>query len=312
MINLFYLLVMLLLAPMISAQEMTTGQQWIEKMQQSMKSLNYQGTVIFFKNNQLDSMKYSHAMNQGLEQEHLESLNSPMREIIRNTDVVSCLYKDNHRIEINHHPSNQSFILDLPPNLSQQKTDYQFTITEQAIIAKRDAQAILIKPNDYFRYARKIWIDKHHFLPLKTEVYSPSGIMLEQVMFTDLNIRAQLTLPNMDLKHAKTIEHIHQSRLQDFKHANFKLNNIPSGFKEILFIQMKMHGSVDHLLLSDGFSSLSIYQEQHAETISMNIHSLGSMNSLVKKIGGYQFVLIGSVPIKTIQFIAQGIQLKKP
>ncbi len=312
MFKIFIFLFIVSLTPVIHAQEAATGQLWLSKMQQAMKSLNYQGTVIFFKNNQLDSMKYSHAIHQNIEQEHLHSLNSPMREIIRNKDVVSCLYKDKKRIEINHHPRNQSFILDLPPDLSQKNTDYQFEVTEQAIIAKRDTQTILIKPNDYFRYARKIWIDKQHFLPLKTEVYSPSGAMIEQVMFTDLNILPQLKLPKLDLNTPKTIKHIHQSSARNFIQANFRLNNRPSGFKEALFIQMKMHGSVDHLLLSDGFSSVSIYQEQQAETISMDIKSLGSMNSVVKKIGNYQFVIIGSVPLKTIQFIAEGIQLKKP
>ncbi len=309
---LFLFLFIVSLTPIIHAKEIATGQLWLSKMQQAMKSLNYQGTVIFFKNNQLDSMKYSHAVHEGLEQEHLHSLNSPMREIIRNTNVVSCLYKDKKRIEINHHPSNQSFILDLPPNLSQQNANYHFEITQQAIIAKRKAQVIVIKPNDHFRYTRKIWIDKQHFLPLKTEVYSPSGSMIEQVMFTDLNVLAQLKLPTLNLNTSKTINHIHQSNARNFTQANFSLNNLPSGFNEILFIQMKMHGSVDHLLLSDGFSSVSIYQEQHSEAIAMDIKALGSMNSVVRKIGGYQFVIIGSVPLKTIQFIAQGIQLKTP
>jgi Negative regulator of sigma E activity len=53
----FFLPVLCVLA---DEQELN-AEQWLEKMSQSMKTLNYQGTVAFFKNGRLDTMKYSHS-----------------------------------------------------------------------------------------------------------------------------------------------------------------------------------------------------------------------------------------------------------
>lgn len=314
--NSFLWLTILLVSSVGAAEKPSTGLQWLTQMQQSMKSLNYQGTVVFLKNNKLDSMKYFHAINKGVEQEHLLSLNSPMREVLRSAGNVSCLFKESKQLEINHHPSNRSFIIDLPENFSQQSDYYDFELAEQAKIAMLATQAITIKPKDDFRYARKIWIEKKHFLPLKSEVYNRSGHIIEQIMFTKLRIKNRLPFAKINLKSADvSINHIHQSNSQTMDKAAFIIDNIPQGFKEIFFIQMQMHNSkqsVEHLLLSDGFSSVSVYQEARDETIPINIQLLGTVNYLVKKTAQFQFVVMGDVPVKTIQFIADGIHLKTP
>ena len=314
MLNRFLLLLILSVNNVLATDTTTNSLHWLTQMQASIKTLNYQGTVVFLKNNTLDSMKYFHAANEGIEQEHLLSLNSPVREILRNADNVSCLFKDLKKIEINHLPTHRSFIINLPKNFNKQTAYYDFELGEQAQVAMLPTQVILVKPKDEFRYARKIWIDKHHKLPLKTEVYDPSGVIIEQVMFTELKVKKSLPFASLNLNAAHLkIKHIHQADLQALEKAIFTVNNVPQGFKEVFFIQMQMHGSkqsVEHLLLSDGFSSVSIYQETQDKTIPLEIQSAGSVNSLVKRIGNFQFVVMGDVPVKTIQFIVDGISLK--
>jgi sigma-E factor negative regulatory protein RseB len=283
-------------------------------MQQAMKSLNYQGTLAFLKNNKLDTMKYSHAVNNKVEQEYLLSLNSPMREVLRHEGNVSCIFKDSKSIEINHRPSGRSFIVDLPENFNQQSAAYDFILAGQQEVAMISTQIINIKPKDDFRYTRKIWIGLQHFLPLKIEVYNLTGAIIEQVMFTELSIEKKLPLIKMDMNYdSLKVKHIHQSSLQKMKKADFLLNNLPKGFKKVFFVQMQMHGSkksVEHLLLSDGFSSVSIYQETQDGSIPEGIQSAGTIHSLVKTIENFQFVIMGDVPVKTIQFIADGIKFK--
>ncbi|NOQ36274.1 MAG: outer membrane lipoprotein-sorting protein [Methylococcaceae bacterium] len=283
-------------------------------MQQAMKSLNYQGTVAFLRNNKLDTMKYSHAVDKEVEQEHLLSLNSPMREVLRHAGNVSCVFKDSKSVEINHRPSGRSFIVDLPENFTEQAAVYDFEIAEQQEVAMLPAQIINIKPKDDYRYARKIWIEQQNFLPLKIEAYDITGAIIEQVMFTELSIEKKLPFAKVDIKSEDLkVKHIHQSSLQAMEKADFVLNNLPQGFKEVFFVEMTMHGSqqsVEHLLLSDGFSSVSIYQEARSEKNPKGIQSAGTVHSLVKIVGSFQFVLMGDVPVKTIQFISDGIKLK--
>jgi sigma-E factor negative regulatory protein RseB len=269
----------------------TLNYQWLEKMSLSMKTLNYQGTVAFFKNGRLDTMKYFHATDNGQEQERLLSLNSPMREVV-----------------------SQSFIVDLPVEFSASSINYHFSLGDEESVAMLPTRVISIQAKDKYRYDRNIWIDKQYFLPLKMEVYDLSGGTLEQVVFTDLKVAKKSEFVNTNIKLENTkIEHIHQLESSSFNEADFVLENIPSGFQTVFFIRMEMDGSaqtVDHLLLSDGFSSISVYREAKADDIQQGMQTLGSVNSFSLVIDDFQITALGEVPAQTVQFIAQGVKLR--
>ena len=290
------------------------AQQWLEKMSLSMKTLNYQGTVAFFKNGRLDTMKYFHTTDNGLEQERLLALNSPMREVIREAGKVSCVFKNSQKIVVNHHPVSQSFIVDLPVEFSAASINYHFSLRDEESVAMLPTRVISIQAKDKYRYDRKIWIDKQYFLPLKMEVYDLSGETLEQVVFTDLKVENQPEIVNVNNKLGQTkVKDIHQSESSSFDEADFVLENIPSGFQAVFFIRMKMDDSTqsaDHLLLSDGFSSVSVYREAKADDVQLGLQTLGSVNSFSLVIDDFQITALGEVPAQTVQFIAQGVKLR--
>ena len=290
------------------------AQQWLEKMSLSMKTLNYQGTVAFFKNGRLDTMKYFHAIDSGLEQERLLSLNSPMREVIREAGKVSCVFKNSQKIVVNHHPVSQSFIVDLPIEFSAASINYNFSLREEESVAMLPTRVISVQSKDKYRYDRKIWISKQYFLPLKMEVYDLSGDTLEQVVFTDLKVENQPEFVSSSNKFEDTrVTDIHQSESSSFDKADFVLENIPSGFQAVFFIRMKMGGltqSADHLLLSDGISSISVYREEKADDVQLGLQTLGSVNSFSLVIDDFQITALGEVPAQTVQFIAQGVKLR--
>ncbi len=279
-----------------------------------MKTLNYQGTVAFFKNGRLDTMKYFHTTDNGQEQERLLALNSPMREVIREAGTVSCVFKDSQKIVVNHRPVSQSFIVDLPVEFSTASVHYHFSLSNEESVAMLPTRVVTIQANDKYRYSRKVWIDKQYFLPLKMEVYDLSGGILEQVVFTDLKVgnKFEFVKANNELENT-SIKHIHQLESSSFDEADFVLENIPSGFQTVFFIRMERDDSaqaVDHLLLSDGFSSISVYREAKAGDIQLGLQTLGSVNSFSRVIDNFQITVLGEVPAQTVQFIAQGVKFR--
>jgi len=250
-----------------------SGQQWLEKMSHAMETYDYHGTVTFFKSGRLDTMKYFHANNEGLEQERLLSLNSPMREVIREGGKVSCVFKNSKKVVVNHRPVSGSFIVDLPTDFSASSSVYQFTLQGEESVAMLSTRVISIEAKDPYRYSRKIWIDKQFFLPLKIEVYDLSGARLEQVVFTDLQVVNDLDFVGAESNVEITnIKHIHQEESSAVEVADFVLENVPAGFQTKFFTRMNRTNSehaVDHLLLSDGFSSISIYREPKEENSSI-------------------------------------------
>lgn len=291
-----------------------TAQQWLESMNHAMKTLNYQGTVIFMKNGQLDTMKYRHSIDGGIEQERLSTLNSPLREVTRKSSEVSCLFKETGQKVVNHHPIDSSFIVNLPQDIVNLDKLYSLSIAERESVAMLPAQIIEIQPRDQLRYARKIWVETQHFLPLKVEAYNFDGSVLEQVVFTDLKVDGTNEANPGDIDENKlSVKHIHASQAEPFENAPFMLKNWPAGFKTIFFIRNSMQQAqkaIDHLLISDGFSSVSVYLEPKEAEGMQGLHTLGSVNSFSRVIDDFQITVLGEVPAKTVEFVATGVALR--
>lgn len=290
------------------------ARQALTKMTHAMRILNYQGTVAFLRNGKLETMKYFHAAEEGIEQERLLSLNSPLREIIRDADKVSCLFKSTQQVVVDHRPVGRSFLVDLPQNLDELGAIYDFEIVGEENVAMLPAYVVAIQPKDDFRYVRKIWIEQQQFLPLKVAVYDLSDTILEQVVFTDLQVKE--ALPFVEVKFGEpsgAVKHIHQLQPQASDKAAFVINSLPSGFQEIFFTRRPMHNSnqpVDHLLLSDGFAAVSIYMENKNTTMQQGLQAVGAINSYSRTIDDWQLTVMGEVPAKTVKFIAEGIRLR--
>jgi sigma-E factor negative regulatory protein RseB len=186
------LLFAILLAAMATAsagESPLTAKQILQKTVKAMAVSSYQGTVIFLKNDQLEAMKYSHSNEKNKEQERLVSLNSPLREIVRNSDEVSCSFKSTQHIIVDHRPYEHSFIVDVPRNLDAMDASYNFEVVGEEDIAMMPSYVITVQPKDDLRYVRKIWVAKEHFLPMKVVVYDLSGVALEQVVFTEMQVK---------------------------------------------------------------------------------------------------------------------------
>lgn len=291
-----------------------SAQQWLEKMQAAMRTLNYQGTVVFIKNGQLDTMKYQHSLVNGLEQERLFSLNSPLREITRKSNEVSCLFKETHEKVINHHPIDSSFIINFPQTIDAINQNYLLGLDGEESVAMQTAQIVSIKPKDQLRYARKVWIAQQNFLPLKVETYHSDGSVLEQVVFTNLQIENNsLKQDQLSDEQAVHVKHLHATQAEPYEKAPFVLKNWPNGFETVFFIPnslQKNQKPVDHLLISDGFASVSIYLEPKSGQGINGLHALGLVNSVSRVMGNFQVTVLGEVPANTVELIAAGITLR--
>ena len=280
-----------------------------------MDVLNYQGTVVFFKNGKLEPMQYVHAAKNGDQQERLLSLNSPLREIIRDAGQVSCLFKETQQRLVDYRPPfERSFLVDVPKNPDDMGASYRFEIVGEEDVAMLPSYVVAIQPKDKARYPRRIWVEKQQFLPLKTVLYDNSGVLLEQVVFTGIEVKDELPFVDIKLLDITNPAHdIHQFHPQTSDQADFVVTRLPKGFREFFFTRKPMHNAdqpVDHLFLSDGFTSVSIYMEDKSAALQPGLQSIGAVNSFSRTINNYQLTVMGEVPAQTVEFIAEGIKLR--
>ena len=290
------------------------AQQILMQMRKAMSTLNYQGTVIFSKVGSIEPMKYFHASQNGVEQEYLLSLNSPMREIIRNSNEVIFLFKETHQLVVKSRNFEQSFLIDMPNDLQELESVYRFDKTGEEIVAMKPSYMITIQPKDEFRYVIKLWIDKQDFLPLMLAVYDLSGKLLEKVMFTEIEIKNFVPFRDVANLPVKSSQQLNLPLTQ----ASFVVNKLPQGFREIFFALTPLHDNtkqpVEHLLLSDGFTSVSVYMENKntntEDIVPVGPQSIGATNSFSRTIHNSQITVMGEVPEQTVKLIAEGIELR--
>lgn len=309
-----FLILLIFLTSHAYANEITvlTAQQWLDKVDIAMHQLSYHGTVVFLKNGRLDAMKYQHGFDEGNEIERLTSLNSPLREVVRKSSDLAPSNSKN-TIPTGRHPYDRSFILNMPRDTAKLESQYLLALADQEITANRLTQIIAVLPKDDMRYARKIWIDTESSLPLRVEVYSPEGSRLEEVLFTDLQLDGSLENARFMAEEAATaIQKLHAKNLDEFERSPYIIKNLPNGFELSFFVPNSIEKSkkaVDHLLVSDGFSNVSIYIEDKGKQGLQGARSLGALNSFSKIVGTYQVTVLGEVPAKTVELIASAVIL---
>ena len=306
------------LAHGIPASENTSAaaKQWLTEMMDAMKSLNYQGTVAYMWDDKVETLRVFHAMHDGVEQKRIVALNSPMREIVFNTDKLSCYFPDKQTVLIENHPSRHSFLVNLPSNLDEYRDSYDFVLGGREYILQRLTQIVKIVPKDDFRYRRSFWIDVETKLPLQFEVVDESGKRVEQIVFTSLSI--EKSIPEADLRATTKVDQsTWQIRYRQPKPSTQQLiefDSLPVGFRQVLYTQHSMPGSrqpTDHVLLSDGFASVSVYLDKlDGEPVPSHELRRGAMHTYTRPLGAHQVTVMGEVPAKTVEVIGDGIRIR--
>jgi sigma-E factor negative regulatory protein RseB len=267
-------------------------------------------------------MKYFHAAKNEVEQERLLSLNSPLREIIRDANRISCHFISTQQVIVDQRPVESSLLFDMPKNIAEQGLAYGFSVVGEEDVAMRPAIVIALQPKDNYRYVRKIWVEKNYFLPLKVVIYDFSGLPLEQVMFTELELIDSLPFVSFN-RSEREIALSNNNSLSSGPFAqpearlslpNFVVTHIPYGFQQIFFARSPVHNSsqlVDHMVLSDGFSAVSVYMESKSAAMQSGLQSIGAVNSFSRALGDFELTVMGEVPASTVEYIADGIKLRE-
>jgi sigma-E factor negative regulatory protein RseB len=287
---------------------------WLTGMQHSVADLNYKGVVAYLKDKQVESFQLFHASKGGVEQERLVSMNSPLREVVRNAERVACYFPDTKTVFVENKPSTRSVLLELPDDLTQLSRYYRVSLQGQEYVARRPSQVVGIEPRDGYRYARRIWMDMDSKLPLKFEMLEEGGQVVEQMVFTSLSIEPSIPREDLDPSfRADTFTwQTSQRETLPLDSLHWTLRDVPEGFQIVSYTRLKRppnNRSVEHILLSDGFSSVSIYiEEQKGDMVKEHPKKIGAINAYSLKMDDSLITVMGEVPAKTVQVIANGLR----
>ncbi len=286
------------------------------EMSSALRTLNFQGDIAYLKNNQIETMRVTHAGYDGFEREHLLTLNGPVREVLREPDKVTCYFPESKTKITNYNrPGDYSLFSHLPKKLEDHRGSYRFILADSAHVTGRSARKISIIPNDSLRYGQKIWIDSETKLPLKYEVFGKDGKVIEQMVFTSITLKQEIPLrlfnSQIDAQDFKEIRHLKKSE-KNVESSLWSFNKLPVGFEITSHSYQLSNGNEiesEHAILSDGLVSISVYFEENSQAnVISKAGEFGGVNAYMRKINSYLVTVVGEVPAKTVKLIGNSIQ----
>ncbi|NNE36846.1 MAG: outer membrane lipoprotein-sorting protein, partial [Gammaproteobacteria bacterium] len=290
----------------------------VDRMVNATKNLDYEGIFVYTRGNNMDVMQILHKRDENGEREKLLTLTGHAREIIRNNDTVTCIFPDKQEVMVER-SRTQGFTSRIPETIDLIAAYYDFSTIGEERVAGRDAWVVKITPKDEFRYGYQLWIDKQNYLLLKSEMQDDEGTSLETVMFTELqlldSIEDERFLPSIsgnEFTWHQFNQHVALDENNQGANYAWQVAWIPDGFRQNSpgdRISSNTDSSMDHMIFTDGISTVSIFIERlnNVNPINNGALNMGGVNVYSTTTGNFQVTAIGEVPQPTVIRMADSV-----
>ncbi|HEC13897.1 MAG TPA: hypothetical protein ENI80_11760 [Acidiferrobacteraceae bacterium] len=300
-----------------SAIAKESAQSWLMRMHQAAKTVSYEGTFVYLHDNRIETMQVVHESARGLHRERLFSLNGEAREIIRDKDQVWC-YLPNRKMGVHEYrrADASGFPAVRPVRIDGLKESYDLKLGAQDRIAGRPVQLLIVKPKDEFRYGYRFWVDIEYGLLLKVDLVGKQERAVEQYMFTHIVVKSKIddeqfapATPKADL-----VWHGDEKKPPPPNSpSGWTAQKLPKGYQ--LTSNISRHLPIDnvpieHLVYSDGISSVSVFIEKlqpGGAKPMIGLSHMGAISAFGVVMDGYQITVVGEVPTATVDYIGRSM-----
>jgi sigma-E factor negative regulatory protein RseB len=293
---------------------------------------NYQGTFILRKSDDLSALRVIHGVGDSGDWESLESLDGEYRKVVRHDNQVVSVYPERKLVTIRHNDTSQSLHPQLPDNIDQLENFYTMTRLDDDRIADHPALVVDLLPKDHFRYGYRYWVDENTGMLLRCDLLTDDNTIVEQMMFTSLDYLATAPAQAFDLQQFQQFKQQSldepEINVQQNAAVNWSVKHLPEGFEltksSMRYLRPALaqsNNSLDsdppdllQLVYSDGLASVSVFIEKNAGNAKhlQGAISMGAVNAFGNAVGDYFATVVGVVPVKTVQLMAESIVKVEP
>ena len=304
-----------LLPLVVSAQEEATPRQWLQRMAAAAHQLNYEGTFVYSHDGHMQSMRIVHGYDGGHEKERLLSLSGPSREVLRDDEQVTCILPDDNEVVVERSGPRRPLAFKQPTSVEQLEKYYTLNDGGDERVAGFMARKIVITPRDRYRYGHTFWLHGDNGLLLRSDLVNDSGKVIEQMMFTSLNLFD--SLPEKLLQpqtEGRDVVWQRQSDVSDQVGTDvpWRVEDLPPGFVMDSHRRHAMpgnHALVEHVVYTDGLASVSVFVEREEGDNPGFIGSsrIGAVSAYARIADGYHVTVVGEVPPVTVKQMAESV-----
>ena len=298
----------------VSIRAQSSPDELLDRMTHVVTVIDYEGTVIRRENGDSEALKIVHKIIDGVINEKLVTQEGNGLEIIRIGNEVHCILPDKQTVLIEDWNNQSTLFSALPSSEIRYGADYDVSIVREDRVAGRRAIMLAIRPHDAFRYGHRIWLDNETSFPLKTELISVDGELIEQIKFADIrlgtNIANAALAPTMSLDNFSWYKQPARYESQEVE-TNWESTDLPSGFRATSSKTEQLPGAdapVTHIVYSDGMATVSVFIAEKNETKFAEKSNVGASSTYSMQQGDFQITVVGEVPASTVQRIATSMR----
>lgn len=291
---------------------------WLQRMNDALYNLDYEGHFVYLHNNSLEGMRISHRFEDGILKAQLISLNGAQREVIREDKKISIIRHHAGKLKISQRPISSNLSPLMQIDTEQLQDFYQFKTNGRARVAGRMGRVITIEPKDNLRYGYRIVLDKSSGLPLDVTILNESNELVSQMMFTDLTINDSQSHHKKDQGMSALGQKVASGIGAAGTSKRWYFENLPPGYVQSTHRYKSRKGAqkeVEHFMFSDGLATISVYTELRGKPKAKDSGfsgptSLGSVNAYARSFDTHKVTAVGEVPMLALQQIVEGIRQK--
>jgi sigma-E factor negative regulatory protein RseB len=305
----------LLLLTVATAARAEDAAQWLARVGQAARQMNYVGTIVYQRGGRVETSRIVHMYENGRESEKLLSLDGPAREVVRSQNEVRFYYPEAKVVRVEPRTFKNAF-----PSLSaeQQKSlaqFYDFRIVAGERVGGKAAVIAVFEPKDGLRYGHQFWSDSATGLLLKARVVNERGEVVEQFAFTDLLVNAKIERSMVEPSWPQVPPdwQVKETSAGDvaLHETGWTVSRVPPGFTKIMEGFRKLRGRrepVAHLVFSDGLVAISVFVEPFVSAPApTGMTQQGGLNVYSVKQNDHLVTVLGEAPGVTVRQIGNSI-----
>lgn len=292
-----------------------TAQELYEAMLNKAPNAIYEGIFVHQAGAQTQSVEIVHGEKEGEIWERLLHLDGSFREIIRRGDALYSITSDK-TIEQIQQLGRGAFSNKQPGSLRKLNKAYEFNGLGKQRIAGRLVEGVQLLPKDASRHVYQLWLDTETLVPLRTELLTRQGQVLERYQFCFFSPKDQFDPESFKPRSAGVnLESAHVSEVLKAKEEDvleWRLNWIPVGFEDESETGYAPKLSAKRIY-SDGIVMFSVYVEQVEQAMDEGTAQAGptALSVMHKQWHGHthRITVVGEIPPMTAKRIAESVEL---
>jgi sigma-E factor negative regulatory protein RseB len=307
-------------SPMVPAE----ARAWLHRTHEAASRYNYQGVVVVSASGTVSSSRLVHFSDGAQQLERVEALDGEPRSMLRVNENMHTLWPRPQLVVVEQRDARASFPSLLSGTEPRVLESYEMFVLGRERFAGHEADVVLLRARDPWRYSQRLWADRQTGLLLRIDVMNAQGQVLESAGFSELTIgmRPQPELVTAPLRRLDSFRVIRrEQRSTSLETEGWSLAALPAGFRDAGCTRrvLEQGGSaggavtVVQALFTDGLTHVSLFIEPFSPQRHQGEAAVltGATQTIMSRRESDWVTLMGDVPVDTLRRFAAALDRRR-